>query len=118
MFFKAGMPESPLGVLFCYWACIWLGWSLGLALCAVERIFPLFMNFFSMVIRFGMWVSGVVFMADRMPESVLVYLRWNPILHCRGRRAGVVEFRLSVSGLRSGLHHPLRLHIDDRGSRV
>jgi len=79
--FKEAMPESPLGVLFCYWACTWLGWSLGLALCAVQRIFPLFMNFFIMVIRVGMWVSGVVFMADKMPESLLVYLRWNPILH-------------------------------------
>jgi capsular polysaccharide transport system permease protein len=81
MFFKAGVPEAPVGVLFCYWACTWLGWSLGLALCAVQRILPLFMNFFSMFIRFGMWVSGVIFMADRMPEYVLVYLRWNPILH-------------------------------------
>lgn len=81
VFFKAGVPESPFGVLFCYWACAWLGWSLGLALCSLQRIFPLFMGFFSMFLRFGMWVSGVVFMADRMPESMLLYIRWNPILH-------------------------------------
>ena len=74
-------PRDPTGVLLCYWSCGWIGAALGLAMCALQRILPLVTNFITPFMRFGMWVSGVVFMVNRLPSWSWQYLKWNPILH-------------------------------------
>lgn len=81
VFTNSPPPRDPTGVLLCYWSCAWMGAALGLSMSAVHRIMPLVTNFITPFLRFGMWVSGVVFMVNRLPAWSWTYLRWNPILH-------------------------------------
>ncbi len=81
VFTHATPPVDPAGVLFCYWSCGWMGAALGMVMCPLQRVMPLAVNFLNMFMRFGMWVSGVVFMVNRLPSWSWAYLKWNPILH-------------------------------------
>ncbi len=74
-------PADLPGVMLLYWSCNWLGATLGLILCSVARIFPLVINILNTTLRFLMWVSGVVFMVDKLPQWSWPYLALNPILH-------------------------------------
>lgn len=79
--FSSGPPADPVGVLLCYWGCMWLGAALGMVLCAVQRVAPMIVQLLNTFLRFGMWVSGVVFAINRLPSFLWPYLQWNPILH-------------------------------------
>ena len=79
--FHAEGPADPLGVLFCYWGCMWIGSAVGMILCALQRALPLLVQFINTFMRFGMWVSGVLYAVNRLPSFLWPYLRWNPILH-------------------------------------
>ncbi len=79
--FSSGPPADPVAVLFCYWGCLWIGSALGMILCALQRAAPLAVTFLNTLLRFGMWVSGVVFAINRLPSFLWPYLQWNPILH-------------------------------------
>ena len=79
--FNTDGPTDPLGVLFCYWGCMWMGAALGMILCALQRTVPVALQFINTFLRFGMWVSGVVFAINRLPSFLWPYLQWNPILH-------------------------------------
>jgi capsular polysaccharide transport system permease protein len=68
-------------MLLCYWGCLWLGSAMGMVLCAIQRAAPMVVTFLNMFLRFGMWVSGVVFAINRLPSWMWPYLQWNPILH-------------------------------------
>ena len=81
VFAGATPPMDPAGVMLCYWTCGWMGAALGLVMCSVQRVLPLVVNFLNLFLRFGMWVSGVVFMVNRLPSWSWEYLKWNPILH-------------------------------------
>ncbi len=81
VFTGAAMPADPAGVMLCYWSCGWIGLALGMVMCSVQRIAPLVVTFTNTFLRFGMWVSGVVFMVNRLPSWSWPYLKWNPILH-------------------------------------
>ncbi len=74
-------PSDPAGVMLLYWSCNWMGATFGLIMCGVGRLFPLAITVFAAFMRFGMWVSGVVFMVDKLPPWSWTYLQWNPILH-------------------------------------
>ena len=80
--FQEPIPDDPVGVLLIYWACHWIGAGLGLVLCGVNRLVPSVVLVFNAFMRFGMWVSGVVFAVNRLPVWTWPYLKWNPILHC------------------------------------
>lgn len=79
--FHNDAPTDPLGVLFCYWGCMWMGAALGMILCALQRAAPLIVTFINTFLRLGMWMSGVVYAINRLPSWLWPYLRWNPILH-------------------------------------
>lgn len=79
--FSSEPPADPLGVLLCYWGCMWIGSAFGLVLCAIQRAAPMIVSFLNMFMRFGMWISGVVFAINRLPPVLWPYLQWNPILH-------------------------------------
>jgi capsular polysaccharide transport system permease protein len=80
IFHDAG-PADPLGVLFCFWGCMWIGSAVGMILCALNRPLPLLVQFLNTFMRFGMWVSGVLYSVNRLPSFLWPYLQWNPILH-------------------------------------
>ena len=79
---RSHAPGDFMGVVICYWACLWLGAAFGMIVCAGQRVFPMLLSFINPFMRFGMWFSGVVFMVNRLPSWTWPYLRWNPILHC------------------------------------
>jgi capsular polysaccharide transport system permease protein len=79
--FARSVPRDPAGVMLLFWSCTWLGAVFGLIMCSIGRLFPLVINILNTFLRFGMWVSGVVFMVDKMPVWSWKYLAWNPILH-------------------------------------
>jgi capsular polysaccharide transport system permease protein len=86
--FSSGPPANPMGVLLCLWGCMWLGAALGLILCGLQRAAPILVTFLNTFLRFGMWISGVVFAINRLPSFLWPYLQWNPILHLvEGSRA-------------------------------
>jgi capsular polysaccharide transport system permease protein len=75
-------PADPVGVLLCFWGCSWMGAGLGLILCGLNRFAPMVVTILNTFMRFGMWLSGVIFAVSRLPEWTWPYLKWNPILHC------------------------------------
>jgi len=77
----ASPPADPVGVLFCYWGCLWIGTAMGMILCGLMRTLPLVAQFLNIFMRFGMWVSGVLYSVNRLPSFLWPYLRWNPLLH-------------------------------------
>ena len=79
--FHAAGPEDPLGVMFCLWGCMWLGSAVGMILCGLNRAVPLLVQFLNTFMRFGMWISGVLYAVNRLPSFLWPYLKWNPILH-------------------------------------
>jgi capsular polysaccharide transport system permease protein len=79
--FHADGPADPLGVLFCYWGCMWMGAAVGLILCGLQRAAPLAVQFLNTFLRLGMWFSGVLYSVNRLPSWLWPYLKWNPILH-------------------------------------
>jgi capsular polysaccharide transport system permease protein len=81
IFFDAKPPADPLGVMFCFWGCSWLGASLGLVLCALQRAAPFLVMVINGLMRLGVWVSGVMFTINRLPDWLWPYLKWNPLLH-------------------------------------
>ena len=80
-FFGATPPADPLGVIFCFWGCHWLGAAMGMILCGLMRTLPLVAQFLNIFMRFGMWVSGVLYSVNKLPTFVWPYLKWNPLLH-------------------------------------
>lgn len=81
VFFQAKPPADPLGVLFCFWGCSWIGASLGLVLCGMQRAVPFAVIVINSLMRLGIWVSGVMFTLNRLPDWIWPYLKWNPLLH-------------------------------------
>ena len=79
--FNSKGPADPLGVLLCLWGCMWLGSAMGMILCGLQRTLPLVATFLNVFMRFGMWVSGVLYTINKLPPVLWPYLRWNPILH-------------------------------------
>ncbi len=79
--FNTAPPADPLGVLLCLWGCMWIGTAVGMILCGLQRTLPLVAQFLNVFMRFGMWVSGVIYSVNRLPSFLWPYLRWNPILH-------------------------------------
>ncbi len=74
-------PADPMGVLLCYWGCMWIGSAVGMILCGLQRAAPLVVQFLNNFMRMGMWVSGVLYSVNRLPSFLWPYLQWNPILH-------------------------------------
>ena len=79
--FNASGPADPFGVLLCLWGCMWIGTAMGMILCGLQRTLPLVAQFLNVFMRFGMWVSGVLYSVNKLPSFLWPYLRWNPILH-------------------------------------
>jgi capsular polysaccharide transport system permease protein len=82
MVFRADFPADPVGVFLCYICCGWIGAGLGLVMSAIQRVLPMAQTGVNMFLRFGVWISGIIFMAEKIPTWVLPYISWNPILHC------------------------------------
>jgi len=80
--FHDALPADPVGITLCLWGCAWIGAAFGLVLCAVSRVAPTVVSVFNTFMRFGMWVSGVIFAVNKLPPWLRPYLQWNPILHC------------------------------------
>jgi capsular polysaccharide transport system permease protein len=80
--FQEAVPADPVGVVLIYWACGWIGSGLGMVLCGLNRIVPTVVVVINTFLRFGMWMSGVIFSVNRLPPVLWPYLKWNPILHC------------------------------------
>lgn len=74
-------PIDGLGVLILFWSATLLGAGVGLALSPAQRLFPVFVQFFGMVLRIGMFISGVIFTVSQIPSWAWPYLTWNPVLH-------------------------------------
>jgi capsular polysaccharide transport system permease protein len=81
VFFGAKPPADPLGVIFCFWGCSWIGASMGLALCGLQRAVPFAAMVVNGFMRLGVWISGVMFTLNRLPDWLWPYLKWNPLLH-------------------------------------
>ncbi len=79
--FSAKPPADGFGVLLCLWGCMWIGAAIGMILCGLQRVAPMLVQFINTFMRFGMWVSGVLYSINRLPSFLYPYLQWNPILH-------------------------------------
>ena len=79
--FGDAAPADPLGVIFCFWGCMWIGSAVGMILCGLQRTIPIVAQFLNIFMRFGMWVSGVLYSVNKLPSFLWPYLKWNPILH-------------------------------------
>ena len=88
LFMDAPVPTDPLGILFCLWGCSWIGASMGMVLCSLQRAVPFVVMVLNNFMRLGIWVSGVMFTINRLPSWLWPYLKWNPLLHLiEGARA-------------------------------
>ncbi len=85
--FGAPAPADPAAVILFYWACMWIGFAFGLLMASVGRPFPYALRFLNMFLRFGLFLSGVMYTIDRLPYAWWPYLEWNPVLQAVEARA-------------------------------
>jgi capsular polysaccharide transport system permease protein len=76
---RAEMPSDFMGLMFAFWACVWLGFAFGLTICSLKRFVPMIEEWLTPVRRAGIFVSGVIFTAASLPSWMLPYLSWNPL---------------------------------------
>jgi len=74
-------PEQPINYLLSICLAIYLGISLALINGAVAFMFPqwyMIYTLFSIILYF---LSGIIFHVENLPEELVYYLSWNPLLH-------------------------------------
>ncbi|WP_299694771.1 ABC transporter permease [uncultured Tateyamaria sp.] len=87
-----------------------LGVGVGLCNCVMFGFFPIWLNVWGIANRPMIFISGILFLYEHMPESIQVYLWYNPVIHVTGlMRAGFYPtyeadyasplYVLSVSGV-------------------
>jgi capsular polysaccharide transport system permease protein len=74
--------DSPLAVLAAFLCLSVLGTGVGLIAAAITVVIPTFAPSFAMAKRLFYFVSGVFFIAERLPPAARDWLQFNPILHC------------------------------------
>lgn len=58
-----------------------LGLSVGLFNLCVANYFPSWRQIFALIKRPSFLLSGIFFIPSNLPENILSFLKWNPILH-------------------------------------
>jgi ABC-type polysaccharide/polyol phosphate export permease len=76
---RVEIPDNPMGLMFAYWSCVWLGAAFGLLICAIRRFMPMFEEWIMPLRRMGIFISGVIFTATTLPGWMLPYFSWNPL---------------------------------------
>lgn len=71
-------------IMLGYAMLIALGLGIGLLNGFLFQRFPLYMRVWGIVSRPLMFISGVIFLYDTMPEPFKSWLWWNPLVHCIG----------------------------------
>lgn len=73
--------ERPLEVLAALASLTLIGAGLGLVFAAVVNVFPTFERLLPTIRRPLFFVSGIFFLAERLPPQAREWLRFNPLLH-------------------------------------
>jgi capsular polysaccharide transport system permease protein len=79
--FKPLLPADPLAYIVVYGVAILLGIGFGLTTAMFANFIPRFTVFTSLMTMPLTLLSGVIFQLNRVPEEILYYFRFNPLLH-------------------------------------
>lgn len=79
--FKPLLPADPLGYITVYAVTILLGIGFGLVTAMFANFIPRFTIFTSLMTMPLTLMSGVIFQLNRVPEELLYWFRFNPLLH-------------------------------------
>ena len=73
--------DSVLGVIEVFLLLVVFSFGVGLFLATVSPFFQDFKKIVPVLLQPLFFISGIFFSLNSMPESLLPYLTWNPILH-------------------------------------
>jgi capsular polysaccharide transport system permease protein len=76
-----GFPREPLGVYLSFVGAWWIGFSFGLILVPLNRVYPPIERLMLPIIRLIFYTSGLYFTITDVPSWAWPYLTWNPLLH-------------------------------------
>ena len=82
IFFKlADSPAYPIQLSFAFLSIISLGLGLGLINISLMSIWSEWRFVWQIIHRPLFFISGIFFIPSLLPERVLDFLKWNPVLH-------------------------------------
>ncbi|MEB8389281.1 ABC transporter permease [Rhodobacteraceae bacterium KMM 6894] len=91
--FEIYRPFAAFGMFLTAW---FVGVAIGLVLLSIKPWFPTFTNTFTTVYqRANMIASGKMFVANALPNYMLVMFDWNPLFHCIDQSRGYVFINYS-----------------------
>jgi ABC-type polysaccharide/polyol phosphate export permease len=91
--FEVDRPFAAMGMFLTSW---FVGVALGLVLLSIKPWFPTFTATFTTVYqRANMIASGKMFVANALPNYMLVMFDWNPLFHCIDQSRGFVFINYS-----------------------
>ncbi|MCZ4353366.1 ABC transporter permease [Roseovarius aestuarii] len=91
--FDVDRPFAAFGMFMAAW---FVGVALGLVLLSIKPWFPTFVGTFTTVYqRANMIASGKMFVANSLPNYMLVMFDWNPLFHCIDQSRGFVFINYS-----------------------
>ena len=73
--------DSILGVIEAFFLLVFFSFGVGLFLATVSPFVQDFKKIAPVLLRPLFFLSGIFFSVNTMPESVVPYFMWNPILH-------------------------------------
>lgn len=74
-------PKDLAETLVAFWSSGLFGAAFGMFLGPIYLMAPAVDRFVAPMMRFGFFLSGVLFTADRLPTAALDVLKWNPMIH-------------------------------------
>jgi capsular polysaccharide transport system permease protein len=74
-------PARPDAMALAVALLVLLGFGNGALNAVISTFVPSWRNIEAMITRPLFFMSGVFFVPDRMPPSIIPYLAWNPLLH-------------------------------------
>ena len=96
------LPTKPLEVAAAFCAMALLGTGIGTINAIVSRFSPSWDTLFSLFQRPLFFISGIFYLPEAVPQPILGWLLWNPLLH-------------GIEWFRAGYYTDYGLHTLDRG---
>lgn len=77
----ANFPSFPINLCLAFISIALLGLGIGIMNLFIISVWQTWRNIWKIVTRPLFFISGIFFVPSFLPEYVLDYLKWNPVLH-------------------------------------
>ena len=77
----AEFPSNPFALMHGFFAISLLGFGIGIFNCSFVVLWDSWRYIFKILTRPLFFISGIFFVPSMLPDNVLIFLKWNPVLH-------------------------------------